>query len=97
MPKPLTSFHVPREAVIWALALVVLAVLPPGFNDHVSLCVPSLLGMDWCLGCGVGESIGLFLRGDVSGSFAAHPIGPIAVGVLIGRIVKLVFFPNIIR
>ncbi|MCO6465182.1 MAG: DUF2752 domain-containing protein [Bradyrhizobiaceae bacterium] len=89
MLKPPTSVRLNREALFWVLALVVLVVLPPGSNEHFTFCVPSMLGIDVCPGCGIGQSIGYFLRGNVHESLHAHPLGAFAVIVLVARVLSL--------
>lgn len=81
---------IPREAWMWILGLAVIAGFAPMMDGHVTLCVPTLLGAGECWGCGLGRSVGLLVRGDVAGSFAAHPVGVLAVPVIIVRIVNLI-------
>lgn len=89
--------RIPREAWIWALALVGLAIVGPSLEGHLSFCVPSMLGFDFCLGCGLGRSISQAMHGNVQASWAAHPLGIITLGVLIGRIITLVYHSRTIN
>lgn len=86
----LTSLRsVPAEALIWAGGLFVLAVEAPSLSGHVTFCVPTLLGLDGCIGCGLGASIGHLFRGHLSASIDAHPLGIPATLLLTVRIVQL--------
>lgn len=80
---------IPLEAGIWLIGLSILVVAGPWLEGRVTLCVPSLLGLDMCPGCGLGASIAALSRGDISASWAAHPLGAPAVLVLIARVVSL--------
>jgi len=82
--------RIPREAWIWSLALVGLAVLGPSLEGHLTFCIPSWLGLDFCWGCGLGRSIGHAFHGDLAASWQAHPLGLVTIGVLIGRVIQLV-------
>ncbi|MFZ6013592.1 MAG: DUF2752 domain-containing protein, partial [Bacteroidota bacterium] len=48
------------------------------------------LGFDFCPGCGLGKSISYFFHGEISRSFATHPMGMAAVVILIFRNVDLI-------
>jgi hypothetical protein len=85
-----TIARIPLEALIWAAALVGLALLGPTLDGQVSFCIPSALGLDFCWGCGLGSSVSHALRGQVAASWQAHPLGLLTVAVLIGRILSLV-------
>jgi len=67
-----------------------LAVLAPALDGSITLCIPTLLGFDGCLGCGLGRSIGHLARGQMGESWAANPLGVPAVLIIIARIVQLV-------
>ena len=82
--------RIPLEAWIWSLALIGLATLGPSLEGHVSFCIPSWLGLDFCWGCGLGRSIGHAFHGDLAASWQAHPLGLVTIGVLIGRVIQLV-------
>ncbi len=89
MKEQRTIGNIPLEAWIWLGAMLVLAMLPSGTSDHFSVCIPRALGLSWCWGCGVGESVGMALRGNLVESFSVHPMGPVAVVVLLFRLVQL--------
>ena len=81
---------IPAEAWVWILALVGVAVLAPALENSVTFCIPSMLGFDWCLGCGLGRSIGHLVRGDIPASFSAHPLAVPAVAILTAHIFHLI-------
>ena len=65
-----------------------MAVMSPS-NTHSSLCPLSAAGLDFCPGCGLGHSVSYLARGNFEASFMAHPLGMIAVLILIWRIVQI--------
>jgi hypothetical protein len=79
----------PLEAMIWTAGLIVLAFYNPDGETHFSICPLYNLGFDFCPGCGLGKSISLLFRGELTRSFAAHPMGIFAVIVLSYRIFQL--------
>ncbi|HEX6179698.1 MAG TPA: DUF2752 domain-containing protein [Chitinophagaceae bacterium] len=81
------------EGFAWVIALLIPAFIEPGGNTHFSLCLFKNAGIDWCPGCGLGESIALFYRGNIAGSLHAHPLGIIAVLILLWRTFTI-FFVN---
>lgn len=76
------------EAFIWLLALVLLAFMPVDATD-TSLCMFHQLGIESCPGCGLGHSISAALHGDLVLSIDGHPLGIIAVVLLIFRIIAV--------
>jgi len=78
------------EALIWGVGLTVLAVWGADLHGHATVCVPTLLGADGCIGCGVGHAAGLALRGQFADSLEAHPLGILAVAVLLIRIMTII-------
>ena len=87
-------FTIPLEAQMWTLALVALGLVGPGLAGHFTFCVPTMLGFDGCMGCGIGRAIGLALRGDWFASANAHPLGIPAVFILAFHIVRLTITAN---
>ena len=79
----------PREAVVWAAGLLMLAFADPGDQQHVTICPVALSGVEWCPGCGLGRSVSFLFKGSVIESFNAHPLGLFAVIVLSFRIYQL--------
>ncbi|MFM8771315.1 MAG: DUF2752 domain-containing protein [Candidatus Kapaibacterium sp.] len=83
----------PLEAAIWTSGLLVLALFTPSLQGHATVCIPTLLGFDGCIGCGLGASIGQLFRGHLAASWETHPLGVPATVLLIGRVVHLVRTP----
>jgi hypothetical protein len=81
--------RIPREAAIWLLALIALAIAPQSVG-HFTLCPLGNAGIAICPGCGLGRSIGYLFRGEIAESWHAHPLGIFAVFVLSYRIVLLI-------
>jgi hypothetical protein len=80
--------RIPFEALCWLTGLFVLAFLDTS-NSHFSLCPVKNAGWDFCPGCGLGKSIALLFKGEVVGSFDAHPFGIFALIILSSRIINL--------
>ncbi len=76
------------EAIVWLLALVSLAFMSPD-NTGTSLCIFHHLGIDSCPGCGLGHSISSALHGDFKQSMDYHPLGILAIVVLLIRILSV--------
>jgi hypothetical protein len=84
-----------KEAVIWLVALVLLALTDPS-DHHYTLCPLHNLGWDFCPGCGLGRSVSYFFHMQPEQSFQAHPLGIPAVFLLLYRIVKIFRKPVIV-
>ncbi len=80
---------IPPEAVLWLGALASLAFLDPQAPSHFSFCLFKNLGVSFCPGCGLGHAIAYLYHGQISASFAAHPLGVPAVLIIGGRVVRL--------
>lgn len=78
-----------KEAIIWLVALIALAIMDPT-KQHVTLCPIGMMGFDFCPGCGLGHSIGYLFRGEWVLSWQTHPLGFFAVGMLSYRIVTII-------
>lgn len=78
--------------LFWIAGLLVLFVMNP-LEQHFTLCPLNNLGFDYCPGCGVGRSIHFAMRFDFTASFAAHPVGILALVVIVYRIIKLIINP----
>ncbi|MCF8303320.1 MAG: DUF2752 domain-containing protein [Bacteroidales bacterium] len=74
------------EAIIWIVAILLLAFDDPTGGCHYSLCLFKNLGLSFCPGCGLGHAISWLFRGEFSQSVQAHPLGIPALFVLIYRI-----------
>jgi len=77
------------EAYFWILSLVLLAFTNPEAESHYSLCLFKNLGIDFCPGCGLGHSIAFFFNGRFVESWNSHPLGFLAIIILIFRAYKL--------
>ena len=78
------------EAAIWIGALLYLAVLHTPTGTHFAICPFNNFGFDFCPGCGLGNSISLIFQGEIYNSFLSHPLGLLALTVLIIRIIQLI-------
>ncbi len=78
------------ELTFWAAALVYLASINPASQDHLDLCLFRFAGLDACPGCGLGKSVSYVLHGDIFSSFINHPVGIIAVVLILFRIFNLI-------
>lgn len=76
------------EALIWLIALILLAFTPID-GEHYSLCVFNNLGIGFCPGCGLGHSITYLFHGQFEASFNAHPFGIPTVAILCYRIFSI--------
>ena len=77
------------ELTFWIIALTLLAFMQPGNTSHYSFCFFKLAGINFCPGCGLGHSIGYLFHGNISASFASHPLGPFALIIILQRIYNL--------
>lgn len=77
-----------REAFVWILAIVILALQEPGAH-HYSICPLDRLGFDFCPGCGLGRSVTYLFHLDIEASFSTHPLGIPAVILLLTRSVRV--------
>jgi hypothetical protein len=76
------------EAWFWLTALVMLAFMDPASTQQ-TLCLWHFIGVDSCPGCGLGHSMSAAFHGNIRDSFSFHPLGIIAIGVLIARIFSI--------
>ena len=83
------------EAFIWISVLLYFAFSPLPNANHFTICPLSLAGFQHCPGCGLGRSIIMLLHGHISESIANHPLGTLAITLLISRVV--VVFMNFSR
>ena len=80
------------ELLFWLTALVLLFFMVPA-NMHFTLCPLSNLGFDFCPGCGLGHSIHYAMWFDFAQSFSSHPLGIIALFIILYRISQLIIKP----
>jgi len=78
------------ELLTWAGILLVLLFSSPD-NHSISLCPLDKLGFEHCPGCGLGRSCMHALNGNFVDSFNCHPLGIIAIFIIVFRIVTLTF------
>ena len=86
----LKRFNKHFELVFWVSALILLFFMNPQDNEH-SLCLFHWLGFDWCPGCGIGHAIHAALHFQFINSFQQHPMGIVALIIIINRIKHLSF------
>jgi hypothetical protein len=77
------------ELLCWVGALIVLFFLPEN-KTETSLCVFSALGFGKCPGCGIGHAMHYALRAEWMESIKHHPLGILAVIILLNRIRQLI-------
>jgi hypothetical protein len=79
----------PPEAVIWMVALALLAIYDPHPDTHFTLCPLANAGFDFCPGCGLGRAVSYAFHGEWRQSWDTHPLGIFAVIILTYRIITL--------
>ena len=75
------------ELLFWTISLFLLFVLNP--SNESTLCILHNIGLNQCLGCGLGKSIHYFLNLNFFESINHHWFGPISVFIILNRIYKL--------
>ena len=81
--------YVDREAAIWVLALIILALGNPQSDFHFTIFWPYYVWGIESPGYGLGHSISYLFRGDVISAIEAHILGIPAVVILVWRVVSL--------
>jgi hypothetical protein len=81
--------RVSPEMLVWAAVLCFPLLIDPYVQGHISLCPFKAVGIDFCPGCGLGRSMALLYRGDLAESLRVHPMGIVALAILIYRIAVL--------
>ena len=82
-------FTLPLEGYIWIGSLILL-IFVNADSAHFSICPFHNLGIDFCPGCGLGRSIHYLMNFEFTKSFNAHPLGGIALIIILHRIFTLV-------
>lgn len=82
------------ELFCWLVFLIIIATMDLE-GEHFSFCILSILGLDFCPGCGIGHSIGYIFNGRFVQSFQCHPLGIPALAAIIYRIYKLIINFNL--
>lgn len=80
------------EPMVWAASLIALFFMVPS-SSHFTLCPLANLGFDFCPGCGLGHSIHYAMWFDFAQSFSSHPLGIVAILIILHRIYKLILKP----
>ena len=80
------------EAFVWITSLLFLAFINLPGTTHFTICPLNNLGIEFCPGCGLGNSISYLLHGNLTASFAAHPLGIFALMIILFRIISLLKF-----
>lgn len=73
------------EAAVWIVGILLLAFSDPYSKTHYTLFLPSILFDIPSPGYNLGHSISQFFHGDFVASFNTHPLGIVAVFILLGR------------
>lgn len=81
------------ELSFWIMAMVVLFFMNADSSSD-SLCFFHRMGIDWCPGCGIGHSIHSALHLQFATSLKQHPLGIVAVLIIVNRIKQLFFLPK---
>ncbi len=81
--------YVDREAAIWVVALVVLALGNPNSDFHFTIFWPYYVWGIKSPGYGLGHSISYLFRGDVISAIETHILGIPAVAIILWRVITL--------
>lgn len=81
-------FFLHFEWIFLIAGLILMALLDP-YNQSASICPLDLLGFEFCPGKGLGNSIALGVRGQLSASLQTHPAGLFAILMISARIVTI--------
>jgi len=82
------------EGIIWLGVLLSMFFSPASAAGHFSVCPLANAGIAHCPGCGLGRSMILALNGEVLTSLQMHPLGILAIVLLVLRIAGI-FIPNL--
>ena len=80
------------EGFIWIAALFYFAFYVNPFETHFTICPLSSAGVEYCPGCGLGNSISLFFHGYFIESFNTHILGIPALLIIFHRIYSIIKF-----
>jgi hypothetical protein len=83
-------FFVGLEATVWTIGLVFLILIHNPAETHFTICPLANLGIDFCPGCGLGNSISYLFRGDFTSSIHSHPLGIFAIIIITFRIISII-------
>jgi len=77
------------EWAVLAAALILMALIDPS-AERASFCIIDKFGFTFCPGCGLGRSVALLFRGEVTASVSMHPAGILAAPILLARIMSII-------
>lgn len=80
------------EGLIWISALIYLALFNDPFHQHFTICPLANAGIEYCPGCGLGNSISLLFNGHFSESFETHFLAIPAIIIIVYRIYSIIKF-----
>ncbi len=75
---------------MWMAGLFYLMLIDANSIHHFTFCPLKNLGFNFCPGCGLGLSISKIFHFDFSGSFHTHPLGAVALIIILHRIYVLI-------
>jgi hypothetical protein len=78
------------EAAVWILGLFFLIFIHIPGETHFTICPLANLGLEFCPGCGLGNSISYLFSGDFLSSFQSHPLGIFALIIIVLRIISII-------
>lgn len=78
------------EGIVWACSLIFLAFINDPNQSHFTICPFANAGLDYCFGCGLGNSVSLILHGNIPNSFDVHLLGIPALIIILFRIIQLI-------
>ncbi len=81
--------YIDREAAIWIVGLLVLALGNPESDFHFTIFWPYYVWGFQSPGYGLGHSISYLFRGDVISAMETHILGLPAVAIIVWRVVTL--------
>lgn len=79
------------EWIAFLAGLLLLAGMNPYIETGPSLCPYDWLGIPFCPGDGLGHSIAFAFRGDIYNAVEANVLGPLAIAIISGRILYLLY------
>lgn len=80
------------EGFVWIAAIVYFAFFVNPYQNHFTICPLYNAGFEHCPGCGLGNSIALIFRGNISQSFDCHFLGIPALLIILHRIFSIINF-----
>ena len=81
--------YIDREAAIWIVGLLVLALGNPESDFHFTIFWPHYVWGIQSPGYGLGHSISYLFRGDAISAMETHILGIPAVAIILWRVVTL--------